>query len=277
MWAKFGDGFHNDDRLLALDHPAFRLYVCGHTFAMALMREKSGQKTPGVLSLTQVAGLCRQQNIRQSAVRKLIDAGLWEELDGGSLHIYKFEKYMPSRRELATERGAPDPVKSAAGSKGAAARQQAGSKPVASLQQSGSPVPVPVPVGTSPPSPPLPSSPSKDAATRSLERERVTAWLKAHGHEPDHANATKLLISEGWPADVVIAACEVAVAKHGARRPLTYIQQTRDGGSSLLSRVTVLSEETAHEERKAEAARSYPRRDPHGEPASVAEILQAMP
>jgi hypothetical protein len=75
------------------------------------------------------------------------------------------------------------------------------------------------------------------------------------GQESDYPNANKLCVSEGWTAAEVIAASKIAIGKYSAKRPLSYVQRTVDGHSSLLSRTKVQREEAAHAERKAELAK----------------------
>ncbi len=265
MWAKFGDGFHNDDRILQLSHAGFRLYVTSVTFAHALLREGGPS---GAFTATQARALARQQGVGGKVMRELVDVGLWEEFGHDGFHIYKFEKFTPSRREAIQDKGGADPVKAAAGSKGAAARWQTGSSAVAPRSQTGSPVPLPVPLPINPSSLPV-----EEAAKRSLERDAVLAWAKDAGYEPDYPNANRLCVSEGWTAAEIIAACK-AVARHKPTRILTYIQSTQNGAkSSVLSRMRIQREESEHAERKV-------KRDSgdKGGTGSVADILaEVMP
>jgi hypothetical protein len=150
-WIKLSDDFHVNDRVLPLTDAEFRLFVCSQTFAANLMKAHRDDE-PGVLTREQARSLSRAQNIRPKAIQGLLDKGLWVEHPRG-IKIYKFEKYLPTKKEEHDERGEPDPVKSAAGSKGAAARWQSDSKPdgnpdgkqIAGAWQTDGPVPNPVP------------------------------------------------------------------------------------------------------------------------------------
>jgi hypothetical protein len=178
-WAKFSDDTHANEHILPLSHAAFRLWVSS---VMDNRGYKDGRSP--FISTARAEALCRQQRIPRRSIKDIEVAGRWEPTEGG-WNIHDYSKYLPSRREDQEDREL-DPVKQAAGLKGAAARWHtdgtpdgrpmaeggpASSRPVAPRAPARVvPVPVPVPVpdvskevrgdmhvvgsnGTAPPSP----------------------------------------------------------------------------------------------------------------------------
>jgi hypothetical protein len=84
-WAKLDDRFHENPKILGLDHSAFRLYVCGLTYSCA-------HETAGHLSSTVVSALMRLQRITGTATVTLVAAGCWTQ-EAGEFKIHDFEKY----------------------------------------------------------------------------------------------------------------------------------------------------------------------------------------
>jgi hypothetical protein len=112
-WAKFSDDAHRNEHILALSHGAYRLW------STAIMDNRGYEdgRSP-FMSQSRAEALMRQQRVTPRAVKELESNGRWEPCEGG-WNIRNFEAYLPSRREI-TDGFEPDPIKQAAGQKGAA-------------------------------------------------------------------------------------------------------------------------------------------------------------
>jgi len=172
-WAKFSDDAQRSERILALSIPA-------RWFWAAAIMENRGYRggRSAFISTVRATALARQQGIRPKLIRELEAKGRWEPVDGG-WNIHHYEQFLPSLRELQEDRE-PDPVKSAAGSKGAASRWQtdgnahgrSNGRPMAGPKQTDGPArarargPVPVPS-------PVPGSPDVSATPHSADAEAL--------------------------------------------------------------------------------------------------------
>jgi hypothetical protein len=189
-WAKFSDDAQRNEHILSLSVPARWFW------AAAIMENRGykGGRSP-FMSNVRALSLVRQQDVSPKVIKELEATGRWEPVEGG-WNIHDFEDFLPSVRELAQDHE-PNPVKQAAGQKGAAARWQhinkvggdsipgawqAVSRAQADRKQTDDPVPVPVPVPMSESSKaPLPSLPADLDAIRGPDTELALGMHELFG------------------------------------------------------------------------------------------------
>lgn len=112
-WAKLDDRFHTNPKVLKVwtTNPA----ALGlHALAMSYC---AGEQTDGVIPMGFLALVMPGEKAREAAVRRLLDAGLWQVL-GTEYVIHDWLKYNPSKAETEAKARA----RSDAGRKGASAR-----------------------------------------------------------------------------------------------------------------------------------------------------------
>ena len=90
-WARLDDRFHDHPKIVGLPHAAVGVYALGLSYA-------ASQLTDGVLPKRVVAGWRDA-----TAVRKLVDAGLWESAPGG-YRIHDYLDWNPSRDQVIADR-----------------------------------------------------------------------------------------------------------------------------------------------------------------------------
>jgi hypothetical protein len=96
VWARLDDRFHENGKQLAMSDAAFRLYVCGLTYAAA-------QDESGVLTVSRVSALCGALRKGPRQVEELVRLRAWEAVDGG-WRIHDFGDYAGPLDATAAER-----------------------------------------------------------------------------------------------------------------------------------------------------------------------------
>ena len=144
-WIKIDDQFRNHPKVLAAGPLASWLYVCSLTFAGQYL-------TDGHIPSTMLGMLAAVDNAQELADR-LVDVGLWEEVEGG-YQIHDFTEYNPTREEVRGVRAARAEAGRRGGLNSAASKRQANA--TANEQQnstpspSPSPSPIPIPAAAAP-------------------------------------------------------------------------------------------------------------------------------
>jgi hypothetical protein len=181
-WARFDDGFDENEHILDLTDQEFRLYVCAITCSRR-------NKTAGLMSRSRAVALARKHGLPESTVAGLEAKGRWEPIEGGWM-IHDFAEFGPPA-DLSEKR--TDAARQRWQSKPDASAEQVQSKPDASAEQvqskepprtqarAGTPVPVPVSIES--PSDSLTPSPATGAVRRVFDE-----WVRAH-----HKNASTAL------------------------------------------------------------------------------------
>ena len=144
-WARLDDGFWRNEKVIACPDAALGLHVRAISYC-------ADQRTEGRISKAALLIL----RAKPSRVAELVDAGLWDEIDG-DYAVHDFLKYNPSVAESDSKRDA----KRIAGAKGAASRWHSGGN-----------APDPIPTRTHP-------DPSSSSSARSARQwyEHVTGKL----------------------------------------------------------------------------------------------------
>jgi len=128
-WVRLDDEFHNHPKVALLGDmtlPAVGLHALALCWCNSYL-------TDGFVPEGQITKLCGDltmllpQGKPDPIVMALVDAGLWEETNGGYF-IHDYLKYQPSRYEVMKEKQSLSKHRSKAGSKGAANRWQSGSQ-----------------------------------------------------------------------------------------------------------------------------------------------------
>jgi hypothetical protein len=114
-WVKIDDAFY--------DHPKARAAGRdGRALFTAALCHSSAQLTDGFIASTDLALIAAKAEVRgPSTARRLVDAGLWETVDGGWV-IHDYHAYQPSAEQEKARRRELSEVRAAAGRRGAAAR-----------------------------------------------------------------------------------------------------------------------------------------------------------
>ena len=129
-WVRLDDDFHNHPKVALLGDlqlPAIGLHVLALCWSNSYLQN-------GVIPAGQVPKLCGDlsmllpQGTPGPLVCALVDAGLWEVVEGG-WQIHDYLDYQPSRYEILKQRRDVSKQRSKAGSKGLASRWQNDSKP----------------------------------------------------------------------------------------------------------------------------------------------------
>lgn len=96
MWARLDDRFHLNRKQLAMSDAAFRLYVCGITYA-------ANQEAAGFLGEVEVAALVRMLKKGRRQIDELVRLKAWEPVEGG-WRIHDSEVYAAPLDRTSTER-----------------------------------------------------------------------------------------------------------------------------------------------------------------------------
>lgn len=188
-WGKLDDRMHSNERMIALSHPAFRLYWV----VVSYVRER---KTAGVISRTGAEALARTHRCPlPSTIQELVKEGRWEpDPDGVSYHIHDWHVFYPP--ELADVRRSngrlggrpPKPRQEPNGNHHGFQPETSkviAQKPSGVPRAGGNPSPISPDTDTPTPTPPIGVPPSLVTSGGSDRRESVQrvweAWLESTG------------------------------------------------------------------------------------------------
>lgn len=120
MWSKLDDQFPDHPKVMQAGPLASWLYVCGTCYCNRLL-------TDGFIPTSQVGKLADVKNAIKLA-KKLVEVGLWEEVDNG-YQIHDFLDHNMSAEEAKERQEATRRARSEAGIKGMKSRWQKDDKP----------------------------------------------------------------------------------------------------------------------------------------------------
>lgn len=141
VWVRLEDDIDEHPKLASVDDHAFAVYVCGLAYC-------NRNLTDGFIP-SSIAMRLRTSARPKVAITALINARLWEPVDGG-WRVHDFLHYQPSRQTVEAERSQLHDVRAAAGRAGGLAKAVANGKQtpsktvakgVANAKQNPSPVP----------------------------------------------------------------------------------------------------------------------------------------
>ncbi len=173
-WARLDDDFHDNGKILSLSHPAFRLYVCAITYSRR-------HRTEGVLAVTQVQALCRQQRIPRPAVAELVEKHAWHQDETG-YRIHDFADYQPRADETNADRQQRYRQRRKAASNAVTppVTPATGNGTVTPLRNDPVPIPVPIPNHVTPGLRPGGDAASPTAVRPAPKPSNQAATLSAH-------------------------------------------------------------------------------------------------
>ena len=211
-WIKLDDQFRNHPKILAAGPLASWLYVCGLTFAGQYL-------TDGHIPSTMLGMLAAVDNAQELADR-LVDVGLWEEVDGG-YQIHDFTEYNPTREEVRGIRAARAEAGRRGGLNSAASKRQANATANEQQNSTPSPSPSPSPIPIPGPGPSSSPSPADDDDETEIVARIFCLWEDRFGRLTDIQRQEVAYRLDEHGASRLCEALDATIANNG--RSIAYL------------------------------------------------------
>lgn len=214
-WGRLDDQLYDNQKILGFSHRAFRLYICGISYACR-------HRTGGALAPVQVDALLRLHRLTQRDVDELVDKGGWHR-DGDGYVIHDFDRYNPGDPTAATR------ARRYRSRRGSVTRDVTEASRGEGDRDGHAPMPMPMPDPTPPDLPPTPVDQEQRRETEGETHDprarglAPPALADAPGfdefwrHYPQRANRSAALdqyrrrVKRGTPPEeLVAAACHLA-------------------------------------------------------------------